>query len=497
MQLPAQWRAPSEDGEVLIWPGVGEIQNHTLANQKLLNEAHTVRLNGVPLPEIRRHVRKWIDAPPDAPLIGAGHQVELFHPGVWAKNVFIDQLAHKLGGAAYQFCIDSDEPKHLNLRWPGASWPITDDVRITNAKWTGLLDAPTPAHVEMIEKELRRACAAWAFEPAALDFLHILKRSTLEIPRLAPLLISAMHELDWSLGLRPTSMAAAPLWESEGWLLCVHHLSARAGEFASDYNGVLHEYRSEKGISSPGRPWPDLRVSGEECELPFWLDSLESGHRLRASVKLRQRETILDLPARDGFVFKLDATGWQAAENLKKFLMARRLRLSPRALTLTMFLRLIVCDQFVHGIGGALYDEITDRLLKKRLKMDSPAFCVTTATLLFPTAVGRQRANLPAIHSEGRRLRHGWGDDEKRKLAEQIANLPRRSPERSRLFYQMHARLAELKNRPPFQQWEQKLAQAGQRLSEERDLFDRELFYALQPGARLSQLIERYHGELD
>src|SRR5215208_2747145 len=147
MQLPGQWRAPSEDGEVLIWPSRGEIQNHTVANQKLLNEAHAVRLNGVPLPEIRRWVRKWIDAPADGPLIGAGHQVELFHPGVWAKNILVDQLARKLGGAAYQLCIDTDEPKHLNLHWPRASWPITDDPRITTAQWTGSLDAPTPAHV--------------------------------------------------------------------------------------------------------------------------------------------------------------------------------------------------------------------------------------------------------------------------------------------------------------------------------------------------------------
>src|ERR1051325_7813866 len=199
MQVPGQWRAPSEDGEILLWPGVGEIQEQTIANQKLLGEAHAVRLNGVPLPEIRRWVRKWIDAPADGALIGAGHQVELFHPGVWAKNILIDQLARKMGGAAYQFMVDTDAPKHLELRWPGASFAITDDARITSAQWTGLLDAPTPGHVETILTALREAAGHWGFEPAAVEFLQILKRSTLEISRLAPLLISTMHELDWSL----------------------------------------------------------------------------------------------------------------------------------------------------------------------------------------------------------------------------------------------------------------------------------------------------------
>src|SRR5204863_2638991 len=189
---------------------------------------------------------------------------------------------------------------------------------------------------------------------------------------------------------------------------------------------------------------------------------------------------VLEIPSGAQFIFKRESHGWDAAENLKKFLSVNRLRLSPRALILTMFLRLIVCDHFVHGIGGALYDEITDRLIRKRLKIDSPSFCVTTATLLFPTAVSRPRVNLPALLNEGRRLRHGWLDGEKMKLVQQIAALPRRSPDRSRLFYQMHARLADVKHRPEYRAWQQRLEQGQVRAIEEQDLFDRELFYVMQ-----------------
>ncbi|HEV8605978.1 MAG TPA: hypothetical protein VGQ99_11455 [Tepidisphaeraceae bacterium] len=495
MQLPGEWKAPSEDGEILIWPGPGEIQKNTLENQRLLGNAHGVRLGGIPLPEIRRWLRKWIDAPVDRPLIGAGHQVELSHPGVWAKNILIDELVKRVGGAAYQFSVDTDAPKHLVLRWPGGGRPITDDPKAATAEWAGLLDAPTPGHLQLIETELEKAAESWGFRPHALDFLHTLKRLTMEIPRLAPLLISALHEVDWGLGLRHSALAVAPLWESEGYLLCAHHLAARAGEFAADYNGVLHEYRREKGIHSPGRPWPDLVVSGDQCELPFWLDCLESGHRLRASVKLREGGAVLDCPKDEGFVFKREANGWEAAESLKKFLLAHRLRLSPRALALTMFLRLIVCDQFVHGIGGALYDEITDRVIRKRLGIDAPAFCVTTATLLFPAAVGQKRVELKPLLAAGRRMRHGALDGEKMTLVKQIEALPRRSPERSRVFYEMHTRLANEQRRPEFQAWEQKLEEARKRVVEEKDLFDRELFFAIQPEARLRELIQRYRAE--
>jgi len=492
---PGQWKAPSEDGEILIWPDVGGIQRQTLENQKLLSQAHGVRIGGIPLPEIRRWVRKWIDAPADAPLIGAGHQMELYHPGVWAKNILIDQLAKKMGGAAYQFSIDTDEPKHLELRWPGGKSAITDDPKLPIAKWTALLDAPTPAHVESIEKDLKAAAARWGFVPMALDFLHALRRLTLEVPRLAPLLISALHELDWSLGLRHSAMAVEPLWECDGYLLCVHHLAARASEFAADYNAVLHDYRRERGIHSEGRPWPDLRVGKEDCELPFWLDSLQEGTRLRASVKLRGGQSVLVVSSGADFVFHRDLDGWQAADNLRRFLAAQRLRLSPRALALTLFLRLIVCDQFVHGIGGALYDEVTDRIIQRRLRISAPRFCLTTATLLFPTAVGRKQVHLQPILNEGRRLRHGTLDGQKMKLVNQIATLPRRSPERARLFYQMHARLSDQRHRPEYQAWEQRLRQARQRLESDTDVFDRELFFAIQPQSRLMGLIEKYRAE--
>jgi hypothetical protein len=128
--------------------------------------------------------------------------------------------------------------------------------------------------------------------------------------------------------------------------------------------------------------------------------------------------------------------------------------------------------------------------------MEAPAFCVTTATLLFPSAVGRERVDVPVLLNEGRRLRHGRGDGEKMKLVEQIERSPRGSPERSRLFYQMHARLADVRQRRDFLEWEHRLERARQQAAEEKDLFDRELFYAIQPRARLMELIERYGGEL-
>src|SRR5205823_10164955 len=124
-------------------------------------------------------------------------------------------------------------------------------------------------------------------------------------------------------------------------------------------------------------------------------------------------------------------------------------------------------------------------------KIDSPAFCVTTATLLFPSAAGRKPIELQPLLGQGRRLRHGAGDEKKMQLVRQIETLPRKSPERARIFYEIHSRLSELHHAPQYQQWETQLEQARKTQHEEQEFFDRELFYGLQPKQRLMGLIER------
>ena len=47
--------------------------------------------------------------------------------------------------------------------------------------------------------------------------------------------------------------------------------------------------------------------------------------------------------------------------------------LRPRALTLTIWARLLIADLFVHGIGGAKYDRISDTMRR---------VCAHNATLL-------------------------------------------------------------------------------------------------------------------
>jgi hypothetical protein len=491
----ADWKAPDEDGQILIWPDPGTLARETSENRHRLANCRAM-VQRVPLNDLRRRQREWIGhGVDDMPLIATGHQTELYHCGVWAKDVLINAVARKVGGRAWHFAVDTDSPKHLHLRWPGGSMPITDDPRLTSAAWTGLLDGPTPGHLAELEGAFNEARLGWDFEPMVEGFLANMKRQAMEQTKLASGLTSAMHQLDGELGLGHDVLLMAPVWGSEPYLVFAHHLLARAGEFAGQYNAALAGYRREQGISSPGRPMPDLAVGTEEVETPFWLDDLENESRGRLVLKKVHGGCGL-MDSRAGgealFVFEEGKHGEQAATELLACLRRHRLRIAPRALTLTMFFRLLLADQFVHGIGGGRYDQVTDRLIAEHFGIEPPRFAVTTATLYFPAARGQRRVSLRPLLQEGRRLRHGSFWREKRDLAERIATLPRRSRERSELFYQMHARLAQQAASPRMREWSARLDEATRAQVRQRTLFDRELFYAIQPEERLRGLIERY-----
>src|SRR4051794_1408947 len=91
------WKAPAEDGQILIWPEPGEIVAQTLANQSALSSS-TVQIQNLPLVELRRSMRAWLGHDDAQPLIADGHQTELYHPGVWVKSVLAHHAAAKLGG---------------------------------------------------------------------------------------------------------------------------------------------------------------------------------------------------------------------------------------------------------------------------------------------------------------------------------------------------------------------------------------------------------------
>lgn len=393
--------------------------------------------------------------------------------------------------------VDTDAPKHLALRWPGFSMPITDDLASTTADWAALVAPPTPGYLDEIEQKLNSAESSFGYEPMLHDWMRAMRLAVLDglngsdLPKS---IATSSHQLDWSLGLEYTIQTLSPTLGSRAWLAFAYHVMARAGEFAEVYNASLACYRKQEGIDSTTRPMPNLRTSNLQIEAPFWLDETTLFRRHRMMIELREGSLYLCKPFTDECL-KLDPSldAYEAAEKLREFVLKHRLRITPRALTLTIFMRLFVTDLFVHGIGGGRYDQIADRIIQRHFNLEPPKFAVTTATMYLPQALNRERACVQCVLRDGHRLKHAVLGERKMELVAAIAGAPRKSRERAELFIQLQRELRiHRETNEQLQRWKTLLEEMRTREIEDSVVFDREVFYAVQPRERLVEMIGRY-----
>src|SRR5262245_13399924 len=133
-----RFQAPAGNGEVFAAPGFDAVPRLVEANRRKLDR-DDVRIGGLPLRELRALARREVlelasrashgtgsdhypshdwHGSPDAPLLLAGHQPELSHPGVWVKNFALSSLAKELDGIPLHLVVDTDTLKSTSLRFP-------------------------------------------------------------------------------------------------------------------------------------------------------------------------------------------------------------------------------------------------------------------------------------------------------------------------------------------------------------------------------------------
>jgi hypothetical protein len=148
-------------------------------------------------------------------------------------------------------------------------------------------------------------------------------------------------------------------------------------------------------------------AEGPWYEVPWWLWSRDDPRRRRVfanmgtpgTLTLSDMETLrVELPIAP----ETSPSKWVDALSRME---EHALRLRPRAIITTMVARLLVSDVFVHGIGGAAYDQLTDDIVRRLTGCDPPRHAVVSGTLrlpverLFPEMAGRDSAaEIAGVH---------------------------------------------------------------------------------------------------
>lgn len=309
--MSRRFRAPKGNGEVLADPPFALVGEQSRRNRELLDTAEVV-IDGTPLRQFRRVCRLEVsDLHDDRYLFVTGHQPELFHPGVWAKNFSLNGLARRLNAIPLNLIVDNDTMKSAHILAP--VWDA-DPAKVRLEK------QPFGEFAGEVPWEQTK----WATEFSARRI-----------------------ETEHRWGCENVELRVSELSQSTAFRRFAKHIAANLPRFRTSYNRAVDEYRTAHGIKSRSHPVPDLA----DNELPFWEIPLSRGSRVRAT------------PATPPD------------------------RLRPRALTLTLFVRLCLADWFIHGIGGGKYDEVTDAIIRDFFGLEPPAFQVVTGTLHVPSRV--------------------------------------------------------------------------------------------------------------
>jgi hypothetical protein len=388
-------RATHDDETWVAAPELDRAADLARGNHELL-DTRQVQIHGRPLSELREWARAEVcraareytgawrrverDCVSDRLLFVGGHQPTLFHAGVWAKNFVVAELARREGFVGLNLVVDTDMQASAAIRMPRG----TRDRPVVESVPFDVLPAPQPweeagvADASVFESFPRRVAAGmkdWGIRPLVQEIWPDALSLAGDGARLADCVTAARNLCEQRWGSGNLELPISRICELEPFQVFAADILERLPEFHRVYNEVLREYRQVNRVRSRTHPVPDLRSQDGWLETPFRIWG--AGDRQRKRVFAKRTGGRLQLS--DGsatfaeYPLSRGVQGSGAVDELQR-LQERGLRFRTRALTTTLFARLCFADLFVHGIGGAKYDQITDRIISRFFGLTAPGF---------------------------------------------------------------------------------------------------------------------------
>lgn len=329
------------------------------------------------------------------PLVMGGHQPELFHPGVWLKNSVLDAYARQVDGIAVNLVIDCDRCSRTAVDVPVGT-PAA--AHFETLAFDG--DAPAMAWEErsIVDQDCfqsfgTRASALLAPlvpDPIVRRWWPAVAERAKVSHRLGLAIAQARHILEDRMGLETLEVPVSELVKLPTVMVFTGWLLAHSRQLHDAYNAALQAHRKARRVRSLGRPMPNLDerqdAAGAWFEVPWWIWSREDPRRRRvfAQVAMPDALVLSDLETvRVELPISKQTSPAKWIDALSR-LDEHGYRLRPRALVTTLMARLIFSDVFVHGIGGAAYDSITDDIVRRLVGSDPPRHAVASGTLRLP-----------------------------------------------------------------------------------------------------------------
>ena len=266
---------------------------------------------------------------PDGPVVMSGHQPEIWHAGILAKYFATVAAAKAHGASAAWIVVDQDTGSPERIRYPGLAWvsrewriggAVGNAVPVVNRRPAAPGAVPADAMCASVTTALQRLAAG--LERAA------------GVSSVAKQFTQATWELLLPFGEQPRVLYASDLAGTRYFRELVSMMRGDAVRCVGAYNAAAARH-PEAGVRQ-------LRTRGD-VELPLWV--VNAGGGIEAATVSTAQGVVL-----------------------------------PRALTMTALLRAAGCEMFIHGLGGGVYDAITEEWMREWLGVELAPSAVVTAT---------------------------------------------------------------------------------------------------------------------
>lgn len=327
--------------------------------------------------------------PAEGPIVVTGHQPELYHPGVWVKDFLLQRLAREQGATAIDIVVDSDGFESIGITTPC----FRPEVRRCHAYLAvGTSDGYFAATRTPGKRDLDDFCSSAGEQLATLPapavgnhfarFCELMADVAPQAKNLAELVTFARRRFEASAGTDYLELPVTQMATSESYLRFVSSIMTAAEEFTAAYNEALAEYRTLNNVRNAAQPVPDLRQLGHGgVELPFW--ALVDGVRLPVFTDLAMDGVSIGDGGDRRFLTLPTGLGSTEEQRLDA-LRSCGVTFAPKALALTLFVRMFLADFFIHGVGGGRYDRVTDGIIRRFFGVEPPAFAVASMTMYLP-----------------------------------------------------------------------------------------------------------------
>ncbi len=188
--------------------------------------------------------------------------------------------------------------------------------------------------------------------------------------------------MEAEIGLRTLEVPLAVVCRGDAFSEFVLSILIGLRRFHQCYNESTDLYRKAHGIRSRAHPVPNLAEQDGWLEAPLWIYGNAAPERRTAWVKLASDHLVLG--DRNGREIRIDTADMTAAAQQLCDGLGPEFKLRPRALLTTMYARTVLSDLFLHGIGGAKYDQLGDLITSSFFGITPPTYMVVSATIQLP-----------------------------------------------------------------------------------------------------------------